>query len=379
MAGLRVFIMAWIFLSGLIGTGLVGPVRPAIEAEFGLSHAAFGSGLALSQITVNFLMLLVVLPRLSRLSGGLRLGLGLVCGTSGLAVAFLARQWPAYLAGWSTLMAGTMLSGVLNNISMTLWRDNPRRGVVLLHAYNAIGKVAGPLTVSAALAWTWRGGYQIAAGLNALLLLVFLLACRSWSDVLDASSALPREAKAGFRLPGYWLALAGLGMIAGGESAFATLMPTYFIHVRGAAPAHASLLLALHLAGLATGRFVAAGCGSRVTNRQVIYGCLACALGIFPSILSPHPLVYSVGLFILGGTFSATWPAFFAAAVERLPEHRALLAYGSSLGSVTGIAVCVWGSSLIADHWLTASMFCGPVVLWAFGVGYWLADRRGRR
>jgi hypothetical protein len=60
-------------------------------------------------------------------------------------------------------------------------------------------------------------------------------------------------------------------------------------------------------------------------------------------------------------------------------EHRSLLAYGSSLGSVTGIAICVWLSSLIADHWLTASMFCGPVVLGCFGVAYWLAEANRRR
>ncbi len=376
MASLRVFIMAWIFLSGLIGTGLVGPVRPAIEAEFGLSHAAFGGGLAVCQIAVNVALLLAILPRLGRLTGALRLGLGLLCGAGGLSLAFLAREWPGYLAGWSMLMAGTMLAGVLNNISMTLWRDDPRRGVVLLHAFNAIGKVAGPLTVSSTLTLGWRGGYQIAAGLNALLLAAFLLACRRWGEVLDSSSALPATAKVGFRLPGYWLALAGIGSISGGEAAFATLMPTYFIQVRGLTEQQASLLLALHLVGLATGRFVAAGCGTRVSNRRVIVACLACGVGIFPAILAPSPWLYGLGLFLLGGMFSATWPAFFAEAAERLTEHRSLLAYGSSLGNVVGIALCVWASSLIADEWLTASMFCGPVVLWTFGVGYWIADAR---
>ena len=376
MRSLRYFIMAWIFLSGLIGTGLVGPVRPAIEAQFHLNHAAFGSGLALCQITVNFLLLLAILPRLGQVSGAARLGAGLVCGVLGLSVAFLATSWGAYLAGWTVMVAGTMLSGVLNNISMTLWRDNPRRGVVLLHAYNAIGKVAGPLTVSATLSHGWQAGYQVAAAINALLLLGFLLGCHRWHTVLDSCAALPPGSGAGFRLPAYWLCLAGIGCISGGESAFATLMPTYFIQVRHLTAQHASLLFALHLSGLATGRFVAAGCGSRVGNRQVIFTCLACGLGIFPAILSPSPWIYGVGLYFLGGLFSATWPAFYADSAERLPEHRSLLAYGTALGNVTGIALCIWVSSVIADHWLTASMFVGVGVLWVFGAAYACAAGR---
>ena len=45
---LRVFVMACVFLAGIVGTGLVGPNRGAIEAEFGLSHSLFVFGFMFS-------------------------------------------------------------------------------------------------------------------------------------------------------------------------------------------------------------------------------------------------------------------------------------------------------------------------------------------
>ena len=44
------FVMSWMFLFGMIGTGLVGPNRSSIEREFGLSHTQFGAAFALVQI-----------------------------------------------------------------------------------------------------------------------------------------------------------------------------------------------------------------------------------------------------------------------------------------------------------------------------------------
>src|SRR5205085_2229509 len=42
--------MAWMFLFGMIGTGLVGPNRTSIEREFGIGHAAFGIAFAALQL-----------------------------------------------------------------------------------------------------------------------------------------------------------------------------------------------------------------------------------------------------------------------------------------------------------------------------------------
>jgi len=56
---LRVLIMCRVCLGGIIGTGLVGPNRSSIEAEFSLSHAQFGTGLAVAQIAIAIAVLII--------------------------------------------------------------------------------------------------------------------------------------------------------------------------------------------------------------------------------------------------------------------------------------------------------------------------------
>ena len=53
MTSLRVLIMSLTFMSGIIVTGLVGPNRTSIEAEYDLTHSQFGAGLAVIRVVVS--------------------------------------------------------------------------------------------------------------------------------------------------------------------------------------------------------------------------------------------------------------------------------------------------------------------------------------
>ena len=62
--------------------------------------------------------------------------------------------------------------------------------------------------------------------------------------------------------------------------------------------------------------------------------------------------------------FSSTCPAFYAQAARFFPPHaRHLLDYGSALGNAIGIALCVYGSSALAERHLACALRFGPAVL----------------
>ena len=50
MSSMRFLIMSWLFLAGVIGSGLIGPNRSAVLQEYGLSETQFGAGVASVQI-----------------------------------------------------------------------------------------------------------------------------------------------------------------------------------------------------------------------------------------------------------------------------------------------------------------------------------------
>jgi fucose permease len=368
MIPLRILIMAWVFLNGLVATGLVGPVRPAVEAEYGLSHAQFGAVFAAGQILFNLGLLLAVAPALRRLHSALVVTAGLMLNVTGLATICLTHSLTGFAAGWAQIFAGVMVSSLANKISMDLWPHNRRRGVVLLHAFNSLGKVAGPLVVAITAGLTWRAGYGIAAAIYVGLALFFLSTARRSAAVLHAHDAREQPIVwAIFHRPVYWLAILPFGLIAGGEAAFATLVKLYFVGVRGLSPLQADMLLALHLTGLAGGRFVTALSRGRVSNATIIAICLVTGVAVVPAIWAPAPAVYVPAVFLLGLMFSATWPTYYAQVSQLFPLGD-MLAYGAALGNALGIGLCVALSSVIADYSLPAAMVFGPAVLWLFGL-----------
>lgn len=364
-------IMSWMFMSGVIGTGLVGPNRSSVEQEFSLSHGQFGLAVAAIQITASFLALCVG-PLLKRWSSYRVLMLGLAIQALGFAEIFLFHPVAGLVLGWALVNFGTVLGAVTNNISMHLFPSNPRKGVTLLHALNGTGKIAGPLLVAGCLVLGWRTSFLAVGLLTGLVLAAFFLARRKKGVIPEqpVRDAASRRAEV-WGSPFYWLSVLPFGMIAGGEAAFVTLMPVWFEKGQGYTPQAASLLLTIHLAGLASGRFLTGAFHERIGNNAIITGCLAAGLCVFPALLSGQLWVVYPALYLMGFMFSSTWPTVYAQVARFHSGHRDMLAYGSSVSNVVGISSCVLLSSLIADHSLRWSLLFGPAVLWLFGLIYY--------
>ncbi|MCC2672927.1 MAG: transporter, partial [Armatimonadetes bacterium] len=227
-----------------------------------------------------------------------------------------------------------MLGSVANNVSARLWADNPRRGVTLLHGFNGIGKVIGPLIATGCLLLGWRLSF-LAVGVITVALLAGFWAMRERLAALSDRSDAPRDAEpaAPDSGPGFWLCVLPFGLIAGGDVCFAALLPSFYERVHHVTPEAAGLLLTAHLVGLAVGRFVFVPLNERLGNNRVIALCLAAGVFVAPALLGTSPWMWALGVFGVGWMFSSTWPTYYAQIARHFAGRPAVLDYGSALGN----------------------------------------------
>ncbi len=116
MLALRTLIMAMIALTGLIGAGLIGPNRSAIEAEYGLSHSQFGTGIAVIQIFVATAVLLTA-NRLKRFASLKVLMVGLALQALAFSAIYFTRSVWAMALSWAMIILALKLAAVSNHIA----------------------------------------------------------------------------------------------------------------------------------------------------------------------------------------------------------------------------------------------------------------------
>ncbi|MCC6444680.1 MAG: MFS transporter [Armatimonadetes bacterium] len=365
-------VMGWMFLSGMIGTGMIGPNRSSIEGEYGVSHTLFGLTVALIQIGSAAGVLLAA-PRLRRFPRVNLLMGGLAFQVAGFVSACATRSVWGAVAGWTLITLDTILKAITNSISARLWADNPRKGVTLLHGSNGIGKVFGPLIAFACLFFYWRWSFAAVGVITALVLLALFARYRSFNGLGAQENREPSRAdRAVLKRPFYWLCVMPFGMISGGELAFVTLLPLFCEKQKDMSPEAASLMLTVHLTGLAAGRFISALSGGKASNATIIAVCLSSGLFAALALLTDSILLRAACLFFCGGPFSSTWPTYYAQVSRLLTGHREMLDFGSSLSNTVGISICIFASSKIVDINLMAAILFGPAVLWLFGILFYL-------
>ncbi len=362
--------MAWMFLFGLIGAALIGPNRLSIEQTFNLSHETFGAAFALIQIICSVAVLLVA-TRLKRLNNLNALIISLLIQIIGFIILYLAPNAILLALGWTCVTLGIVIGSVCNNISADLWTNNPARGVTLLHGFNGIGKVTGPLIAAYCLLIGWRLSFLAVAAITLIILLAFYHYKHRYDTPKPTEQTFQNHI---FKLPTYWLCILPFGLIAGGDVAFAALVPLYYETVHHYTAQNASLLLTFHLFGLVVGRFVFAYLSGRISNNAIIGICLTFGITIFLAIQETSLTVHLAGLFGLGVLYSSTWATFYAQAARFIPPQAShLLDFGTALGNALGIAVCVYLSSVIAEINLDWAMIFCVGVLWLFGLIYYIS------
>lgn len=368
-AALKISIMTLLLLMGVLNTGLVGPNRLSIEREYGLAHSHFGLGLAVVQVSAT-LVLFAATRFVERFNPVHLLAVSQLMQALGLALIFATHSLVALVAGWAVTTVAMRLNSISNSLSMALWPREPRKGVILLHAYNALGKLTGPLLVAVCIVLGWRFSFLVTSAVCALTFLALVGLSVSGRAQVPHLGTRPHGSSA-FHRPLYWVGITGITLIAGSETVFLTLYPTYLEEVHRFTPSMASLAFSVHLAGLAAGRFIAAYFLGKRSDNFIIGACVVSSALIFPALWADMALIRYASLFVFGFAFSATWPVHFARLSAFFPGEGAALSYGAGFASVVGISLAVLGSSYVADFDMTAALLISSAVMVGFGVLYY--------
>jgi len=357
-------------VSGLMATGLLGPFRDDFAGQYQLSQGQLGTAIAVIGIVLGIIGIWQG-PKLADRIGRYRL---LKCSVGMMVIGLVGcglvghgqrKDLPGLVAFWGLFMLGAYLSIIVNAVVTDLWRDRPRRGVMLLHSVLSIGKIIGPV-----IAWFcmilldtsgWRGFFFFGAA-TSLTILVFL------SFVPQGKVYHPRETHSWEEAPverpfAMWLAAALLGLMAGGETALATIAPLFFAKQHLLSTKLAATLLAFHFAAVAGGRFAFGLFGGKLSSRTIVaLGFLPAALMI-PAAYSAYKGVSVVCFVLAGFSFSATWPCVFTHVASVFSQNRSRLALAVGLSNAAGIALGTFATSQIFETNRPLSLAFGPAAL----------------
>jgi len=352
-------------LSGMMATGLLGPFRSGFAEHYDITQGQLGAGIAVIGIVLGMVGIWQG-PRLADRIGRYRL---LKCSVGmmviGLTGCGLWTDLRVLAAFWALFMLGAYLSIITNAVATDLWRDEPRRGVLLLHSTLSVGKIIGPsiatlcMVVLAGL--PWRGFFFFGAA-SSLTILVFL------SFVRQGKVYHPKEEHAWREDPvdrplALWLSAALLGLMAGSETALASIAPLFFKEQHGLSGEFAAELLTFHFIALTAGRFAFGIFGGKLSSKVIVALAVAPAALIVPAAYSSSRATSIVCFVIVGLCFAATWPALFAHVAGVFSRNRSRLTLAVGLMNASGIAAGTAATSWMFESNRPIAMLLGPVLL----------------
>lgn len=350
-------------LAPIVVSGLIPNYMDHLTRTFHATRGDIGAVLALMVLFSAAFGLLAGL--LAERIGNERVLLVAIAGqalTIGL-FTFVDARWAAVLLAFLFYSTKNM-TAVANALSTDFFTHSQNRGVNLLHAVNAVGKLIGPLVALAfALAWRWS---FFATGIFGLLILASaFFAFRGPVHHVRSNGLRPEPI---LHRPFFWLLINGFTLLVAAELSVTVWLPTFLMKVRSFSGDTAKLLHACFMAGLVSAHFATVLVGYRLRHRHIISVCLACTLFLFPALFLRHPLLIAACLFFHGASFSATYPTYFSYITRFFPTHVSALSGGSALTTSLGYAVAYFVSGWISDFSPTWAVLIGPVCMAAFAV-----------
>lgn len=354
-----------------------GAVLPALRDELGLTYAHVGLLLGLPNVINIFIEPGLMLLGDTRMRKILVIGGGLAI----LAALLMVGMAQGFIAVLVAMILAYPASGAFVTLSQATLMDlNHGREAQMMARWAVAGSLAslaGPLIVAGgfALGWSWRWVFFALAGV--LLVLVGLVAARSF----PAHLAHPEGET--IRLPELWANLVEalhthllmrwvlLMQVADLMlDIFSGYVVLYYTDVLGATPAQASLVLGLVMAANLASDVVLIPLLERVPGRSLVRLSAWMALVLYPAwLLAPWPGVKIVLLlavnFTTMGWYQVLSGEAYAAARGRSGTVSAISSVAGLLGGVLAWSVGFTAGELglQAAMWL---LLLGPVCLALF-------------
>lgn len=348
----QVILVSMMFLLTYLDRAMFGPLLPAIEAEFGISHSAstrllfymsigysfsmFCSGMTSSLVSPRVLVMTALVG-----SGLALLGISLVQHLLLFAVLVVCLGIAAgqyFNAGLSTMRSHVPLKNWSKAIS--IHEIGPNASFFLAPILAGLG--------AAFLGWrgvvTLMGGVSIFAGI-----LFFFL-------VKGGREPMERVSRGGFaralRTPKFWLCIWLMGIAIAGEFAPFSVLTLHMMEDRLLSEETSVFLLSVSRIGAP----IAVLCGGFITTRigtrrTLIICLLAYAVGMF-LMAGPFFVPFVLGIFIQPMLTAMIFPPIFVLIAESFPleEQPMILAMCMPVASFMGVGLMPSILGVFGDH-----------------------------
>lgn len=343
-------------LFALLGaaTTMLGPLLPALEAQFHLSDRQLGL-LFVAQFCGGFCGAIASGEIIRRASIQFTVRLGYLLMAAGVACVPWPSPW-ALGAGIAIYGVGTGL--VTPSISVGVcetFRNDQARALNLLNFAWAVGAIAAPGMVFRVVQHSSLGLRGSMLGAAAVLGLAALFVPRVEAEVhrTQASRLSPRELTL--------ILITGLIIFAyvGVENGVAGWLPSFVLRVHGFAESRSALLQALFWTALLAGRLITGVLIRPGLEHRFLYGAMLAALAGTLTLLAGHGVVVIFAAVILcGAAFAPIFPTTIAVLSNHLSaESRERLGWMYAAGGLGGAVLpfCI-GAFSSAAHSLRAGL-----------------------
>ncbi len=350
-----------------LGNGLLGVAWPSIRGAFGLTLDAVGTLLVAT--TIGYLLSSFSSgPIISRFGiGNLLLVSSLMSGVGLLGYSLAPTWWLMVLLG---LLAGAG-SGAIDASLNTYFATNHSAGLMnWLHACWGLGSALGPALMTAVLnaGRSWRWGYGIVGGLQALFVLFFGLTLDRWrlggagavgvnpgpSDGLGSPSHSAGKMGSGatLRLPAVWLGIGLFFLFTGLEGSAGQWPYTLFTEARAVAPSTAGLWVSIYWSSLTAGRIVFGLVADRLSIVSLLRGCMLGAIvGTVFVWWNITEMLSFLGLALVGFSVAPLFPLLTSDAPRRVGPAHAPNAIGFQVAAASlGIGLLPGLAGVLAEN-----------------------------
>jgi fucose permease len=335
-----------------LSLGMLGVAWPFIRDTFGLSLDAVGilllAGTA-GQVLASSLS--------GRLIVRLETGWLLVLSSIGMGLGLIGQ---AVAPGWWIMIALAAVAGIgsgLIDSGLNIYVAQHHSGRVMnwLHACFGLGATMGPLLMTAVLSQdlSWRVGFGVAAGIQVVIGICFLLTVKQWRTIaVESETAEVSGKETNGRLLLLWLSITLFFLYAGVEVTAGQWSFTLYTEARGVGLATAGTWVGIYWGSLTLGRllfgFVVNYIGATTTLRACMIGVILGAIGF----MIPINTISFAGLALIGFAQAPIFPLLVSETPKRLGPALATRAIGYQVAAAgLGIATLPGLAGVIAENW----------------------------
>ena len=347
-------VLAYIgFIALGLSMGMLGVAWPSIQNTFGLPLDAVGI-LLLTSTGGSVLASSISGRLIVRLGTGWLLVLSSIAACLGLVGQAIAPQW--WIMILVTVLAGVGAGLIDSGLNIYIAQHHSGRVMNWLHACFGLGATLGPLLMTTVLKQelSWRIGYVVAAGIQVVMMLFFLLSVKQWRSIMveTESVEITSSGESNGRIFLMWLSIILFFLYAGVEVTAGQWGFPFYTETRGVGLETAGYWVSIYWGSLTIGRllfgFIVNHTGATTTLRACMIGVILGAIGFMVPINS----VSFAGLGLIGFAQAPIFPLLVSETPKRLGSALATRAIGYQVGAAgLGIATLPGLAGVIADKW----------------------------